>query len=61
MGNLNGEDIVKRLSDRKVAYPIIVINGCGPGREEFKHVQKETTAIHPETGELVPKPLESHG
>lgn len=31
------------------------------GREEFKHVQKETTAIHPETGELVPKHLESHG
>jgi hypothetical protein len=31
------------------------------GRQEFKHVQKETTAIHPETGELVPKPLESHG
>jgi hypothetical protein len=31
------------------------------GREEFKDVQKETTAIHPETGELVLKPLESHG
>ena len=31
------------------------------GREEFKHLQKETTAIHPETGELVSKPLESHG
>jgi hypothetical protein len=31
------------------------------GLEEFKHVHKETTAIHPETGELVSKPLESHG
>jgi hypothetical protein len=31
------------------------------GREEFRHVQKETTAIHPETGKLIPKPLESYG
>ena len=35
MGNLNGEDIVQRLADRKVAYPIIVINGCGPERDQW--------------------------
>jgi hypothetical protein len=35
MGNLNGEEIVRRLADRKVAYPIIVINGYGPERDQW--------------------------
>jgi hypothetical protein len=34
MGNLNGRDIVRRLADRKVAYPIIVIQGC-PERDQW--------------------------
>jgi DNA-binding NarL/FixJ family response regulator len=35
MGNLNGDEIVGRLADRKVAYPIIVINGYGPERDQW--------------------------
>lgn len=35
MGKLTGEDIVRRLADRKVAYPIIVINGYGPERDQW--------------------------
>jgi DNA-binding NtrC family response regulator len=31
MGNLNGRDIVRRLADRKAAYPIIVIQGWPEG------------------------------
>jgi DNA-binding NtrC family response regulator len=35
MGKLTGEEIVRRLGDRKVAYPIIVINGYGPERDQW--------------------------
>ena len=35
MGNLNGDEIVGRLADRKVTYPIIVINGYGPERDQW--------------------------
>jgi DNA-binding NtrC family response regulator len=31
MGELNGDEIVRRLADRKVAYPIIVIQGYPKG------------------------------
>jgi CheY-like chemotaxis protein len=34
MGKLDGEDIVRRLADRKAAYPIIVIQGY-PEREQW--------------------------
>ena len=33
MGKLNGDELVGRLADRKVAYPIIVINAYGPERD----------------------------
>ena len=36
MGKFNGEDIVRRLADRRVAYPIIVISGWdGPETEQW--------------------------
>jgi two-component system response regulator (stage 0 sporulation protein F) len=35
MPGLTGEDIVRRLEDRKVAYPIIVINAFGPQRDQW--------------------------
>ncbi len=35
MGKLTGEEIVRRLANRKVAYPIVVINGYGPERDEW--------------------------
>lgn len=35
MGKLNGDELVGRLADRKVAYPIIVINGYGPERDQW--------------------------
>jgi CheY-like chemotaxis protein len=34
MGTLNGDEIVRRLADRKVTYPIIVINAYGPERDQ---------------------------
>ena len=33
MGKLNADELVGRLADRKVAYPIIVINAYGPERD----------------------------
>jgi DNA-binding NtrC family response regulator len=35
MGKLNGDEIVHRLAERKVAYPIIVINAYGPERDQW--------------------------
>lgn len=35
MGRLNGEEIVHRLADRKITYPVIVINGYGPERDQW--------------------------
>jgi DNA-binding response OmpR family regulator len=35
MGTLNGDEIVRRLADRKVTYPIIVINAYGPERDQW--------------------------
>lgn len=35
MGKLNGDEIVRRLAERKVAYPIIMITGYGPERDQW--------------------------
>src|ERR1035437_5570204 len=35
MGKLNGDEIIGRLADRMVTYPIIVINAYGPERDQW--------------------------
>lgn len=35
MGKLNGDEIVRRLAEKKVAYPIIVINAFGSSRDQW--------------------------